>query len=54
MDTGKTLTGAAIMAAGFLTPIPVIDDVLGILIGGPIFLSGLGQEEAAEKLEDKT
>jgi len=51
MDLTKIATGVGIIGLGFATPIPVIDDAIGVLIGVPMILTGLGQEEEAEKLE---
>ncbi|MFB6115310.1 MAG: hypothetical protein ABEK04_03380 [Candidatus Nanohalobium sp.] len=54
VDAGKVLTGAGIIAAGLATPIPIIDEAIGVMIGGPMILAGLGQDQAANELKEKT
>lgn len=38
---GKILAGGALITIGFITPIPVIDDIIGLTIGIPLIIDGL-------------
>jgi hypothetical protein len=54
VDYGQIAGGAGLIAIGLATPIPVIDEALGAIIGIPMILNGLGAEEGAKKLEENT
>lgn len=53
VDYEQIGTGILIIGAGLATPIPLIDDTIGFLIGFPMILGGLGQEDAADEVREK-
>jgi len=54
VDWSKVGTGAGLIGIGLATPIPVIDETIAAIIGIPLILSGLGQEQAAKEVKEKT
>lgn len=51
-DLSKVGIGAALIAGGLATPIPIIDETIAAIIGIPMILAGLGEEEAAKQAKN--
>jgi len=50
-DFSKIAIGGGLIAAGLASPIPIVDETIAAIIGIPMILSGLGEEDAAKKAE---
>lgn len=51
-DIGKIVGGVGLIGLGLATPIPIIDEAIGAIIGIPMILDGLGAGEDAKRAKE--